>query len=507
LISATQTIKARSSAAGLSGLELLAQLLESTFHNLYRQGVAIYPHLEDLLLEAYFCLRLPLLSQIRTGQYNSAIALVKARPIFTQLAALLHCQLDRLAELPTPAALDPSVTQTLFREEVSEQLEQLRTDLSLQEGRRSQLLYRAEALLKLAEVLDMPMFLEVCCTLLIALQMAPEQDQAIAQLALQDLETIQSAVLLGQSLPPSIPSTQWDSFVMPLSLEPAQTSIIVVAQRQLSTRRLFACWVGDLIVTLPCSAIVQILLPTAEQLHQNPQTRFLHWQSQMLPIYRFADLMGRSRPEPTRNPLPLIVVRLEQQWVALELRIDRLITETTLAIQPLSLSQELPVLHGYLAIEQDLIPVVDGIALLSQPERVQRLPLPPNRSPAPILIVDDHRAVRQIVELDLQRAGYSVIQAQDVPEALEQLQQHASIQLIICDIEMPELDGFDLLRALRSDRALAKIPVIMLSSRMGASDRALAAQLGARAYLTKPYIKEELCEMIRQILGGIHATI
>ncbi len=117
-----------------------------------------------------------------------------------------------------------------------------------------------------------------------------------------------------------------------------------------------------------------------------------------------------------------------------------------------------------------------------------------------ILVVDDAISLRQTISLTLQKAGYQVVQAQHGIEAIEQLQRHPEIQLIVSDLEMPRMNGFELLSNIRQNPSLSKKPVIILTSRSADKHRKLAEGLGANGYMTKPYLEHEF-------LGKIHTLL
>ena len=117
-----------------------------------------------------------------------------------------------------------------------------------------------------------------------------------------------------------------------------------------------------------------------------------------------------------------------------------------------------------------------------------------------LLVVDDSLTLRRGLSRTLEKFGYQVCQAADGQEALELLQQKDSVNLIVCDVEMPRLNGFELLNKLRVNSHLSNIPVVMLTSRSGTKYRQIASELGASAYLTKPYSENELLSIITDIL-------
>ena len=125
----------------------------------------------------------------------------------------------------------------------------------------------------------------------------------------------------------------------------------------------------------------------------------------------------------------------------------------------------------------------------------------PHKLPAAtLLLVDDSLTLRQALALTLQKYGYQVLQARDGYEAIEQLQLQPDIQLVICDLEMPRMNGFEFLNYRRQDLILVEIPVIILTSRSGEQQRLIAIELGATAYMTKPYIEQQLLATVAGLL-------
>ena len=113
-----------------------------------------------------------------------------------------------------------------------------------------------------------------------------------------------------------------------------------------------------------------------------------------------------------------------------------------------------------------------------------------------VMVVDDSVTVRRVTQRLLQREGYRVLLANDGLQALERLQQERPA-LVLSDIEMPRMDGFDLARNIRADEALAGLPIIMITSRIAEKHREHARTLGVNHYLGKPYSEEELLRLVR----------
>jgi chemosensory pili system protein ChpA (sensor histidine kinase/response regulator) len=112
-----------------------------------------------------------------------------------------------------------------------------------------------------------------------------------------------------------------------------------------------------------------------------------------------------------------------------------------------------------------------------------------------VLVVDDSLTVRRVTQRLLVREGYRVALAKDGLDALERLAEEKP-QIVLSDIEMPRMDGFDLVRNIRGDARLRDLPVIMITSRIAQKHRDYAAELGVDHYLGKPYSEEDLLALI-----------
>jgi DNA-binding response OmpR family regulator len=116
-----------------------------------------------------------------------------------------------------------------------------------------------------------------------------------------------------------------------------------------------------------------------------------------------------------------------------------------------------------------------------------------------ILVVDDDPLIRTLVEHKLRQRGFDVISAGSGEEGLRQATAKRP-DLIVLDAMMPELDGFEVLHRLKQDAGTAGIPVIMLTARKQERDIVAALSSGARDYLVKPFMPEELIMRIRNLL-------
>lgn len=306
----------------------------------------------------------------------------------------------------------------------------------------------------------------------------------------------------------------------------------------LTLAKLLVCFVGNTAFALPSDSIKEIMIPQPEQVKRSGGKRFLHWQNRIAPAYHLSELVSYACPIPESIPSQALVavpspddwaapmLLLEQDGQILALEIDRLVTEQELVIKPLGEAIAAPnYIYGCTIVgDGSLIPVIDGAALLdsfmghgrskhsvsissaellTDDSATPVAPtLPPQRTMTQtVLVVDDSITLRQTLALTFEKAGYRVLQARDGREAIEQLQKNSTaINLVVCDVEMPNMNGFEFLSQRRQDPAIAKIPVVMLTSRSSDKHRMLAKQLGATDYFTKPYIEQEFLTATANII-------
>jgi chemosensory pili system protein ChpA (sensor histidine kinase/response regulator) len=126
-------------------------------------------------------------------------------------------------------------------------------------------------------------------------------------------------------------------------------------------------------------------------------------------------------------------------------------------------------------------------------------PVEPTRAHGTVMVVDDSLTVRKVTQRLLEREGYHVMLAKDGVDALEQLQDRLP-ELMLVDIEMPRMDGFDLTRNVRGDERTKEIPIIMITSRSADKHRNYALQLGVNAYFGKPFQEDILLGAIAGLL-------
>ncbi|MDJ0574900.1 MAG: response regulator [Xenococcaceae cyanobacterium MO_234.B1] len=304
----------------------------------------------------------------------------------------------------------------------------------------------------------------------------------------------------------------------------------------LTVAKLLVCSVESTLVALPAASIEGVILPKTDQIKELGEQRVFSWREKLLPVYRLKDLLEYNYPvsvkpkskicvalsEPEPGRVTVLIVRGEKQNFALE--IEGCSEEQELVIKPLVGALAPPsYIDGCTVLgDGSLLPAIDAAALLAyvQEQKQAKIATQPSltssttntnqnsltdtvktvRVPT-VLAVDDSTMMRRTLALTLQKVGYRVLQARDGWEAIELLQQNSQIELIVSDLEMPNLNGFEFLNQLRQDPRFSQIPVVMLTSRSNNKHRQLAMQLGASAYLSKPYIEQEFLAVLKTIMG------
>ncbi|MEA2558738.1 MAG: two-component system, chemotaxis family, chemotaxis protein CheY [Acidobacteriota bacterium] len=117
--------------------------------------------------------------------------------------------------------------------------------------------------------------------------------------------------------------------------------------------------------------------------------------------------------------------------------------------------------------------------------------------PRKVLVVDDSKLMHKMYEVMLRQ--YPLVYASDGRQALDRLQEHPDIDLVLLDINMPNMNGLEFLAELRSDAARAELPVIIISTEGREEDTARGIEAGATAYIKKPFHSEEILEVISRL--------
>ena len=117
--------------------------------------------------------------------------------------------------------------------------------------------------------------------------------------------------------------------------------------------------------------------------------------------------------------------------------------------------------------------------------------------PTRILVIDDSNTIRRSAEIFLRQGGHEVVLAEDGFDALAKVNDHTP-DLIFCDILMPRLDGYQTCAIIKRNPRFGAVPVIMLSSKDGVFDKARGRMVGSQDYLTKPFSKDQLLQVVQE---------
>jgi chemosensory pili system protein ChpA (sensor histidine kinase/response regulator) len=299
------------------------------------------------------------------------------------------------------------------------------------------------------------------------------------------------------------------------------TTFTLSVPSTLLTVRILLVETSGMLLALPTEAISALILRQAAAVSGQ---EFAHkgQQLSLFPIDRWLAFNSPRSPHRLEAPpmvdRPSIVIATHnQQQVGLP--IDRCWSEQEATVRQVEGALPLPSGLSGCTILSDgrVVPLVNLAELMqwsqsyangSAPTRARlkvSAPRPvasiPPHQPSNLLIVDDSINVRRFLALTLERAGYRVEQAQDGQEALEQLEQGLTVKAIICDVEMPRLDGYEFLAKLKANPTLKHIPIAMLTSRSGEKHRQWAMQLGAAAFFPKPYNEQTLLRTLKTMVA------
>ncbi len=301
---------------------------------------------------------------------------------------------------------------------------------------------------------------------------------------------------------------QGASFELRVPLTTALTQVVVLRY-------------GDRKVAVPASLMLSVQRLSAETVEQAYVDGALTAAGERMPFFWLGGLMHHSdRGFAHGKTLPVALVHSAQQRLALHC--DEVLGNQEVVVKNLGPQlMQVPGLAGIsLLASGDVALIYNPVALANryghaaqqrvhdaeaasrqvvvEEAKVQLAPL--------VMVVDDSLTVRRVTQRMLEREGYRVLLAKDGLDAMERLAGDELPAVVLSDIEMPRMDGFDLVRNLRADARLAGLPVIMITSRIAQKHRDYAQQLGVDDYLGKPYDEEHLLGLIARYTSHLSAA-
>ena len=279
----------------------------------------------------------------------------------------------------------------------------------------------------------------------------------------------------------------------------------------LSITQALMVYVGEQLFAVPLSTVINILeIPTKQLMNiYVGEKPLLNYEEHVYPFMHLATHLGVSHATTDSSKVPVLLARSGSREVAMQ--VDGLSGTREIVIKPIGAQlTEVNGLAGATILGDGQVVLILDIAGLWQTADVMHVSHRPAMQPAKpqqdakrhavIMVVDDSLTVRKVTTKFLLKNGMEALTAKDGLDAVEQLREHIP-DLMLVDIEMPRMDGYELTKRVRSDPTLKHIPIIMITSRAGAKHKQKALDLGVNDYMSKPYQEEQLADKIKMLLG------
>jgi two-component system, chemotaxis family, sensor kinase CheA len=289
--------------------------------------------------------------------------------------------------------------------------------------------------------------------------------------------------------------------------EPAGTVATISVPLAVASSRLLLVQCQQQVYGIPADHIERLSrLATAAIITVNGEPMMpLEGEGDPVPLASLAQLLGEGDAAPAGDSIPVMMLKVDTTRIAVAVDAFVAVQDSVIHdLEPAYPGHGL-IMGGLIAADGSVSTVVSPAALVRaarERKRAWTAPrLPAAAAVAPtILVVDDSVTTRTLEKSILEAKGFRVRLSVDGLDALEQLRQRP-VDLVIVDIEMPRMDGFELLHAMKNDQRLAAIPVVLVTSRDSAQDKRKGLALGAEAYIIKQrFDQRELLETIDQIL-------
>ncbi len=296
----------------------------------------------------------------------------------------------------------------------------------------------------------------------------------------------------------------------------------------LSISKALCCISNRARIAFPMDGVEDMFDVPKERIQTNAEGMpSIQWRDALLPFQPLSELLRYSRSlgrgsvyggNQEEDIISVVVLR-SNAGSYLALQVDQVLGEQEIVIKQLEGPVPKPIGIAGATVLGDgrIMPIVDVLELIDLSlGRIRREPgsslweKGESRSPVEVdaktdptvLIVDDSITVRELLSMTFSKIGYRVEQARDGQEAWEKLRAGLPCDIVFCDIEMPRMDGLELLSRIQKDANLNQLPIAMLTSRGADRHRQMAVQLGAKGYFTKPYLEEALLDAAQRMLKG-----
>jgi chemosensory pili system protein ChpA (sensor histidine kinase/response regulator) len=265
---------------------------------------------------------------------------------------------------------------------------------------------------------------------------------------------------------------------------------------------------GGSVFAIASAMVEQVLRLKSDAMAERYAAQEIEFQERQYPLYGLAQLLGvGAGGAAAQTYSSVLLLRSGIQRIALH--VDELVGNQEIVVKNIGpqlarvpgVAGATVLADGGIVLIVNPVQLVQHARLVSERATAPAAPAPAARAAPMVMVVDDSLTMRKITSRLLEREGYRVLTAKDGMDALEQMKD-ALPAVMLVDIEMPRMDGFDLTRILRGDPHTRGVPIIMISSRTADKHRTQAAALGVNVFLGKPYPESELLQTIAGYLAG-----
>ncbi len=269
---------------------------------------------------------------------------------------------------------------------------------------------------------------------------------------------------------------------------------------------------GEDVYAIPLASIEGVVRVTGAELQRfyNSDQKLYEFNNIEYELKHLGELLTGQKPDYGQqySLYPLLLAHVGNSHFALH--VDDLVGRREIVVKPVGhqigmvrgIAGATILADGHVVLILEMSALVVGESLFKKPESAEVVaePVQEKAEERTIMVVDDSITIRKVTARMLERNGIHVLLAKDGIDATNQLID-VKPDLMLLDIEMPRMDGFELATYIRNDDRLKDLPIIMITSRTGEKHKEKAFEIGVNQYLGKPYQEEELLENINEILG------
>jgi chemosensory pili system protein ChpA (sensor histidine kinase/response regulator) len=260
------------------------------------------------------------------------------------------------------------------------------------------------------------------------------------------------------------------------------------------------------LIPLASVAGVARMLPTDYQKLLETKTPVYEFAGEKFAILELEPLLGERSTPLGDDTVSILMVKAGEHRAAF--RVPELLGHREIVIKPVGpqISSVPGILGGTITGDGQVVIIIDSGPLIRQAMMTGARPAPAMESidirpKQPLaMVVDDSITMRKVTSRVLEGHDFDVVTARDGVDATEQMQERIP-DLLLLDVEMPRMDGYQVAEYVRADPRLRHIPIVMITSRAGEKHRERGKRAGANAYLSKPYKESDLISEVNKLLG------